>query len=68
MRRLGVIVALGTLLGMLGGVVAASPALSRARCVSERVRQCGPSRIPAEDPNSARPGRGQAASIGETIC
>jgi hypothetical protein len=29
MRRLGVIVALGTLLGMLGGVVAASPALAR---------------------------------------
>ena len=29
MRRLGVIVALGTLLGMLGGLVAASPALAR---------------------------------------
>src|SRR5262252_3579181 len=29
MRRIGVIVALGALLGMLGGVVAASPALAR---------------------------------------
>jgi len=28
MRRLGVIVALGALLGMLGGVVTASPALA----------------------------------------
>ena len=31
MRRLGVIVALGALLGMLGGVVTASPALARGQ-------------------------------------